>query len=83
MGETRSILEYERVERASFCKRALGRLRRFDESFAGSSGHTIFDWSREKYLRAVNYVGVIQVPGLTVEILPKIDGGRGRPNPVA
>jgi len=50
------------------------RLQRFDERFAArNDGQTVFDWSRRQYVRANSHVGVVQVPGLTVEILPKID----------
>src|SRR5690606_8221070 len=38
-----------------------------------SSGETLFDWSLRKEIRAKNYVGVVQVPGVCVDILPKID----------
>jgi 5-methylcytosine-specific restriction enzyme subunit McrC len=48
-------------------------LQAFDAQYRGrSSKSRIFDW-RHKEVWAKNYVGVIQVPGLTLEILPKID----------
>ena len=49
------------------------RLRRFDELRADRAGTTVFDWSRASFLVARDYVGVVQVPGLLVEILPKTD----------
>lgn len=55
-------------------RRLVERLRAFDEAYAiKNRGRTIFDWSVRAYVKATSYVGVIQVPGLTVEILPKTD----------
>lgn len=60
-------------------RRLLERLRIFDEGYAlKNRGVTIFDWSARKYMKATSHVGVIQVPGLTVEILPKIDSSASR-----
>jgi 5-methylcytosine-specific restriction endonuclease McrBC regulatory subunit McrC len=47
------------------------RLRNYDEARAKSEHYQIFDW-RRRYAIAQQWVGVIQVPGLSVEILPKI-----------
>lgn len=47
------------------------RLRNYDEGRAKSEHYQIFDW-RRRYAIAQQWVGVIQVPGLSVEILPKI-----------
>jgi 5-methylcytosine-specific restriction enzyme subunit McrC len=33
----------------------------------------VFDWNHVQYVRAKNYVGVVQVPGVLIEILPKIN----------
>ncbi len=60
-------------------RRLLERLRIFDEGYAlKNRGVTVFDWSARKYVKATSHVGVIQVPGLTVEILPKIDTSASR-----
>ncbi len=48
------------------------RLLRFDRQHARDTGEWIFDW-REGSVKAQNIVGVVHIPGLTVEILPKID----------
>ena len=52
------------------------RLRRFDMAHASSTGTPIFDWTRRDQVAARGYVGVVQVPGLAVEILPKTDDDR-------
>jgi len=63
--------EYGRIPRVELGRFA-DRLQAFDERLA-SGGETVFDWGHRHYVRAKNYVGVVQVPGVTVEILPKID----------
>lgn len=68
------LQEYSCFPRSELNPTLLRRLYRFDASHSRLTGHSVFDWSRREYLRAINYVGVVQVPGLTVEILPKIDG---------
>lgn len=81
-----SVREYERLyrgrrgeqsgdrrgERRVISKRHFQRLRRFDERQAGDEGELIFEWRRAK-LWPKQWVGVVQVGDLTVEILPKID----------
>lgn len=68
------IPECGRIDRTPENARALEALRRFDQRQAEANGtRPIFDWSRRDYVKALNYVGVIQVPGMTVEILPKVD----------
>lgn len=49
------------------------RLRRFDDAHAARFGGHVFDWSGGQHFTARSYVGVVEVPGLSVEILPKID----------
>lgn len=81
------ITEYERIYFADsvvsqelrdgvwyVSRRLAERLRAFDEEYARRNrGITVFDWAARAYVKATSYVGVIQVPGLTVEILPKTD----------
>jgi 5-methylcytosine-specific restriction enzyme subunit McrC len=69
----RCIREYGRLSRDEIGPQRLRELQRFDEKHAGVSGQTIFDWDHLKDIRAKNFVGVVQVPGLVIEILPKID----------
>lgn len=72
------IPEYGRIDRAPENERALERLRRFDQRQAQVNGTLpVFDWSRRDYVQAGSFVGVVQVPGMTVEILPKVDGTKG------
>lgn len=48
-------------------------LKSFDDAWLPKSGKSaVFDW-RHNEVWSRNYVGVVQVPGLTVEVLPKID----------
>ena len=48
-------------------------LKAFDDAWCTRPGRsTVFDW-RHNEVWTRNYVGVVQVPGLTLEILPKID----------
>ncbi|MEQ8272747.1 MAG: McrC family protein [Deltaproteobacteria bacterium] len=49
------------------------QLRRFDDAHAARFGGHVFDWSGAQHFSARSYVGVVEVPGLSVEILPKID----------
>lgn len=67
------VHEYGRIERSRLGKALERRLHRFDDRHAKSIGDHVFDWRFEKYVRAKSYVGVVHIPGLTVEILPKID----------
>ena len=48
------------------------RVQRFDESMATSEGRQVFAW-RSRYAKATQWVGVMQVPGLSLEVLPKIE----------
>lgn len=81
-----TITEYERVyySEASTAeyregsgwhvpRRFLERLRSFDLRRSRTDGCLVFEWTAREYVKATSMVGVIQVPGLTVEILPKID----------
>lgn len=67
------LIEYGRFPRAAVPAPLLRRLQAFDEQHARICGDCIFDWSRVHHVSAKSYVGVIQIPGLQVEILPKND----------
>lgn len=54
-------------------RRLMGKLRKFDEIHCRTARVSVFDWSARDYAKATSLVGIIQIPGLTVEILPKID----------
>ena len=73
-----SVTEFERISRKRLGSELCLRLQQFDERFARSSGATVFDWSRIGYVRARNWVGVVQLPGLQIEILPKTDSEQGQ-----
>ena len=51
------------------------RLRRFDERHSGE-GQEVFRWFANSF-QAQQWVGVIQLPGLQLEIIPKMDVGSG------
>lgn len=68
-----AIPEFGRIPRELLGSRMVRRLQAFDERQARGTGGQVFDWSHVHYVRALNYVGVVQVPGATIEILPKID----------
>lgn len=67
------VTEYGRIPRDALGPRLVRELQRADERHARGGGTNIFDWSRLREIRVLNHVGVVQVPGLTVEILPKVD----------
>ena len=69
-----SIPEFGRIPLADLSNAEIGRLRAFDES-RGERSAPVFDWRFRSYIRARNLVGVVQVPGLQIEILPKVDAG--------
>lgn len=66
------VLEYERIARSRLGPFA-ARLQALDERHGATHGEPIFDWSYRTEIRARNFVGVLQVGGLTIEVLPKID----------
>lgn len=57
---------------------AYDRLRRFDTRRPESE--QVFTWY-DRHARAAQWVGVIQLPGLIVEVLPKIDGPEALDDP--
>lgn len=77
-----AVLEHEKLHRGGntgerggkvyLSRKHFRRLRRFDERLSPSAGKQIFSW-RTRYAKVKQYVGVVQVPGLTVEVLPKIE----------
>jgi 5-methylcytosine-specific restriction enzyme subunit McrC len=67
------IPEYGRIDRNKMGLNLINRLQSFDEKHTRAGQSPIFDWGHRNYIRALNNVGVVQVPGIQVEILPKID----------
>jgi len=67
------LREWDRIARSTLSSRQLRDLQTLDERHAKATGDTIFDWNRGAELRLRNWVGVLQVHGLTVEVLPKIE----------
>ena len=67
------LREWGRIARHELTSRQLRDLQALDERHAKNTGDTVFDWSRRAELRLRSWVGVLQVHGLTVEILPKIE----------
>jgi 5-methylcytosine-specific restriction enzyme subunit McrC len=77
------VAEHTRIERshggpardrsgiASLESRLYDRLRLFDRN-QHEEGERVFEWS-DGFARTMQWVGVVQIPGLQVEILPKID----------
>lgn len=76
-GDTVDIVripEFGRIPITQGNRKLIDRLKVFDCAHARQNhGIQIFDWSNIKHVSALNYVGVVHIPGLTVEILPKID----------
>ena len=62
-------------ERAYLEDHLYDRLRAFDRANRDPRDR-VFDWS-DGYARTTQWVGVVQVPGLQIEILPKIDALTG------
>lgn len=67
------VFEYGHLHRKDVGTRVWDRLRTFDEAQARQTRTpTILDWRFACYAVAGSRVGVVRVPGLTLEILPKI-----------
>jgi len=76
-----SVIEHERLrlgrvteqgtEGATLSKVDFDRLRDFDEKSATTRGTTVFEWTA-KEASARQWVGVVEVKGLSVEVLPKV-----------
>jgi 5-methylcytosine-specific restriction enzyme subunit McrC len=73
MSRSYIIPEYGSLERRELGDRLFRRLETFDAQHARKTGYQIFDWRYRNRVRATQYVGVVQLPGLTIEILPKVD----------
>jgi 5-methylcytosine-specific restriction enzyme subunit McrC len=63
--------EFGRIDCRILSRLTRARLKELDQVYE-VSGRRIFDWTNPDCIRVQNYVGVIQVPGLSIEILPKI-----------
>jgi 5-methylcytosine-specific restriction enzyme subunit McrC len=72
-----TVSEYGRIERTELDASTWAALQRFDEHHARrAGGDTVFDWSLLAAVRARNWVGVVEVPGAAIEILPKVEPGQ-------
>lgn len=69
------IPEFGGLYRDELGARGWRELRRVDERRLRARQPLIFDWSRRDRVRARNLVGVVETPGLALEILPKVDPG--------
>ncbi len=67
------LLEHQSFPRVQLSPQMALVLQEFDEHHARKhDGETIFDWKYHREIKAKNWVGVIQIAELTIEILPKI-----------
>jgi 5-methylcytosine-specific restriction enzyme subunit McrC len=73
----RQLPEFGRLYEADIGPRLWARLLRFDSARVRIGQPPVFDWARRDYARARNLVGVLQLPGILVEILPKVDVSEG------
>ena len=62
----------ESSERVAYLEERLFRRLEKSEKLLERNGQPVFTWYSD-YLKANQWVGVVQVPGLQVEILPKVD----------
>jgi 5-methylcytosine-specific restriction enzyme subunit McrC len=65
------ISEFKGIRRDSLGDGVCRALERLDSSHSRHSGFQVFDWGHRTELRAKSWVGVVEVPGLSIEILPK------------
>jgi 5-methylcytosine-specific restriction enzyme subunit McrC len=63
--------EFGRIDCRRLNRLTVARLKDLDRVYEASE-RRIFDWTNPYWIKVQNYVGVIQVPGLSIEILPKI-----------
>lgn len=71
--KTVRLFEYDSLKHADISESQLKRLKAFDDSYSRQKGNRrVFDWNANGG-KTTSYVGVVRIPGLTLEILPKID----------
>jgi len=70
-----TLREHGWIARQDLGPTLFARLEAFDREHARVTGAYVFDWRYRGRLKATQFVGVVQVPGLAVEILPKADTG--------
>ncbi len=68
-----TVSEYGRIPKRELGSQALARLYAFDLLHERRTGSRVFDWRYESFIRTLDHVGVVQVPELLIEILPKVD----------
>ncbi|MBU0662944.1 MAG: McrC family protein [Proteobacteria bacterium] len=62
----------EATERIVYLEEPLYRRLEKSEQYLTRDGKAVFTWYKD-YVQAQQWVGIVQVPGLQVEILPKVD----------
>ncbi len=79
------IKEYERINigdgNNEIPEPLFKKLHKFDVRYSekNSEGQRIFNWG-DTYFKAKQWVGVVQIPGLSLEILPKIENTKDSEN---
>lgn len=67
------VFEHDKISRKDLGEEAYHALQRFDEQHSlANDDCLIFDWKYREYIKVKNWVGVIKIPEVHVEILPKI-----------
>ncbi len=80
-----TIIEHEHINigdaKNEISEPLFKKLHKFDVKYSEnkSEGQRIFNWG-DRYFKAKQWVGVIQIPGLNIEILPKIESNDNEVN---
>lgn len=71
MHQHHTLREFEALARSELNPATSGRMQALDET----GKHPALNWSRRQTIAATNWVGTMQVPGWSVDILPKTGFG--------